>query len=97
MRYQEVQIRRPGVPMVAPPDQLVGRTISECIPKDLVFQVVSAAERAICLQQPIEIRYPLILFGRLVMSRATILADATSRTFTMQIMRLAALALAVGA
>lgn len=88
LRYEALDIHRPGVPMKATPQQLLGNRVADHIPKELMFQFVSAAERSICLEAPTEMRYPMVIQGKVFMTRARVTAESSARVFITEILRL---------
>lgn len=91
-------MHRPGVPMVNAPERLLGNRVADHIPKELMFQFVSAAERSICLEAATEMRYPMVINGTVYMTRARVTAESTARVFVTEILRFAGMfsALTVG-
>ena len=87
MRYESVVMHR-DVPTADPPDQLVGCRLPEKLDRELMYQVATAAERAICLNAPVEIRYHMKIKGRLVLSRAVISVDSAAKMLTFHIARI---------
>lgn len=80
--------------MLAPPEHQIGKRMPEVLGRELMYQVATGAERAICLDAPVEIRYRMSIQGRLVLSRAKITADASAKVLTFEIARLLGLAMA---
>jgi hypothetical protein len=89
LRYQAFDVHR-VVPTHYPPEQYLGERLVDRVPKDLVFQFVTAAERSICLSAPVDIRYPMIIAGRLVMSQTRVTSDDKRKVFLVDILRVTA-------
>lgn len=94
MRYISLDMLR-DVPTLAPPAHHVGKRLPDVLGRELMYQVATAAERAICLERPMEMRYHVTIRGQIVLSRARVTADTAAKVLTFEIARLLTIGLCV--